>query len=149
MQYNESMVILSLVVALLLFIVSATRPVSVGLSPFEVRRREKAGLLSDLEVRRARYFADIIVLIRLKSAALLVLFVPCVIAAFGWIIGVLVGVIVAFAYQTIARLKPVRSMADKLYPLYEQYLLAFCEKARWFFVIFSPDHPSSAEASPR
>lgn len=147
MQYNESMVILSLVVALLLFIVSATRPVSVGLSKFEVRRREKAGLLSDLEVRRARYFADIIVLRRLKSAALLVLFVPCSIAAFGWVVGVLAGVVVALEYQTIARLKPVRSIADKLYPFYEQYILSFCEKARWFFVLFSSDDVSSTDGN--
>lgn len=139
------MLILSLVILLCLLVVTATRPVSVNLSKFEVNRREKAGLISDLELRRAKYFDNIITLGRLKSAALLVLFVPCAIIAFGWTYGIVAGVATALMYQTVARLGLLRLLADKLYRLYEPYLLSFCEKTSWFFKIFSSTEQSDAK----
>lgn len=130
------MIILAAFVGLLLFLVTAMRPVSLKLSPFEVRRRERDGILSDFDARRATYEASVLTLLRLLSALLLVLFVPTIISAFGWVVGIIMSIIVALEYQTIARLKPVRFLADKLYDVLENYLLIFVQKAQWFFKFF-------------
>lgn len=130
------MVIIAIIVVALLIIAAATHPKTLKLSQFEISRREKAGLLSEIDSKRAKYASDIATLIRLKSALLLVIFVPCSIAAFGWIIGIALSAVLALEYQAVARLKPVRALADKLYSLYEKYLLVFPEKAQWFFKWF-------------
>lgn len=130
------MVIITIAVALLLVIIAATQPVVTRLSQFELERRRKANTLPHIDSQRAEYAADITTLMRLLSALLLVVFVPCSIAAFGWIVGIIASVVLAIEYQAIARLGFFRSIANKVYSLYEKYLLLFCEKARWFFTWF-------------
>lgn len=143
------MLILCLVIVVLLLVMAATRPFAVNLSDFELRRREKAGLITDLDLRRANAYADILVVLRLEVTVLLVLLVPVSISAFGWVIGILLSVVVALEYQTVARFGPIRLLADKLYELYEPYLLSFSEKAKWFFRLFASTEDSlSVRAEP-
>lgn len=134
MKYNEIMVILAILLAVLLLIISATRPIVLDSSEFEIRRQEKAGLLTNLNIRRNKYADDVRTLVRVFSAVLLVLFVPVSISAFGWVIGTIVGVVLALEYQAIARLKVFRLLADKLYSYTENFILNFTEKSRWLFI---------------
>ena len=135
-QYNETMLVLCLVIAICLIIVAATRPVSLELSLQEVKRRADSGLLGILDVERAHARESILVLKRLAVSVLMVLFVPAALVAFGWVAGILLSLALALIYPVSAKFRPLQKMADKLYGYYEKYLLALSGRAPWFFRLF-------------
>lgn len=129
MKYNGIMLILAIILAMLLIVIAAARPVTVGLSRFEFKRRESKGLLSDLEVKRGRYAGVVRSLVELKSTAILLILVVLLVVVFEWWIGALVGLFIGIVYKFVANLKPIKSVAAKLYSYYEVHLLNIFTKA--------------------
>lgn len=122
------MLILIILVALVLVLVEATRPIAPNFSDFELKRRNKSGNLSRLDSARVQYQESISVILRMDSAVLLVIFVSLAITQFGWLSGLIASILLVLTYQPLATLGFVRSLAAKLYRYYEKYLLDFCQK---------------------
>ncbi|MNH58474.1 Magnesium and cobalt efflux protein CorC [compost metagenome] len=122
-------VIMLVVVFALLLLVAGVRPIRSSMSQFELERRQVAGDKAAVTlVRREALLGDVISLQRAIAALLLVICVMLAVAAFGWLIGTLVAVVIALEYGAIARLRPVQSRAQQLYERYEMHILNFIEK---------------------
>jgi putative hemolysin len=123
------MAIVCFAVFVLLVMISGFIPGHSNLSVFELERRKAAGdKLAAATLHREKLLVDIISLQRIKTAALLVLFVALAVVTFGWLIGVLLSVVVAVEYGAIARIPMVQRMSQKLYERYEPALLDAVEK---------------------
>lgn len=139
-----------ILVGALVIILAATRPVSLGLSDFEVRRQEKAGILTDFDVRRAVNYRAIMTLLSLKTLVLLVVFVLLAVWVLGWMAGTITSLIFVILFQTIAKIKLVKTLATKLYDYYEKPMLNFVNKAGWLVRFFeSPEDKKSRTAKPK
>ena len=122
------MLILIILVAFVLVIVEATRPIAPNVSEFELKRRGQSGNLSRLDAARVQYQASISAILRMDIAVLLVVFVSLAITQLGWSSGLIMSVLLALVYQPLANMGFVRSLAAKLYGYYEKYLIEFCQK---------------------
>lgn len=123
------MAILCLLVFVLLILVSGAVPRRSLLSRFELERRQKQGDLSASEqVAREDLLTDVVSLQRVAGALLLVVFVLLSVATFGWLLGVIIGVLVALEYAAIARLPLPKKQSQKLYDKYEPHILRFTHK---------------------
>jgi CBS domain containing-hemolysin-like protein len=127
-MFTVTVIILVVVFALLL-LVAGVRPVRSSLSQFELNRRQQAGDTTAVAVaRREILLDDVASLQRTMVALLLVASVMLAVAAFGWLIGILVAVAIALEYAAIAKLRPIRSKAQQLFERYETHILHFVEK---------------------
>ena len=123
------LVILFTLCAVLLMAVAAVTPRRATLSSFELERRRKKGDKSAAdELRRMLLLDDVMSLRRVTEALLLVLAVVLAVAAFGFWLGVLVGVIVALVYGRIAHLDVVIHLVDGFYYRLEPRLLSLVER---------------------
>lgn len=124
------MITLTIVVTLLLLIISGIEPVRSKRSAFENNRLSRQGKISSIDLSRDSQYHNVLAIRRILSALLLVSLVPVAISAFGWLWGVVLGVVVALEYQVLADTKPISYLSAKFYGLVEPYVLKFCDKFR-------------------
>jgi len=129
-----------------MIIVEGISPSRTSLSSFELDRRiasgDKAAIATE---RREKLLGDILSLRRGVSALLLVIFVTTSVAAFGWLLGILVSVFLALEVGAIARVSLWQRHTQKLYEKYEPQLLQFVERFAGivkFLRAVAPDAPS-------
>lgn len=112
------------IVTLLLLVVTAMHPTQPRLSHFELERRVgKGDKEAEFALDRLEFRADIIAFLRIIEVLLLVIVVLVSIVAFGWLVGTIVAVVVALEYAAIARLRPVRALAQKVYDKIEPTII--------------------------
>jgi CBS domain containing-hemolysin-like protein len=129
--------ILSITFLAALVVVASFAPHRARLSPFELARRQADGDQStNFDQRREAAFADIVSLQRVVQAILLVGFVLTIVAAFGWVIGGLVAVVVSLEYGKLSAVPVVRRLGARLFDKYEEQLLVKVSQhdslIRWF-----------------
>ena len=153
------MTFLVLVLAVLfvkLGIIASIRPVRSHFSLFELERRAAIGDPEAIRaLRREQLLPSVVSLLRVLTALIVVAVVAISIATFGWTLGILVSIVVAFEHSALARIKTVSRWGERLYAAYEVHLLHFVE--RWTSVIwfirgkaptpFNPKLSSKAELS--
>lgn len=126
--------------------VSSIVPKRVDMSVFELKRRAKAGdSKASALLEREDLLVDALSLQRAVQALLLVIFVTATVAAFGWLVGVVVSVIVALEYGKLARIGTIKRMAQTYYDQFEPHLLAFIKKHPGIFKLFRSVAPQSIE----
>jgi CBS domain containing-hemolysin-like protein len=122
------MVILCIVFFTVLLFAQSIIPKRTSMSRFELERRTKQGDEDALEIsRREGLLIDVLSLQRVVVALLLVILSALSVAAFGWLVGVLIALLVALESGVIARMNIVSKHAQVLYEKYESALLKFIE----------------------
>lgn len=148
------MAVLCAVVLALLLLVTAVNPGRTTLSKFELERRKAAGDGAAHEaLERESLLSDVLSLQRVISALLLVTLVALLVATFGWLIGLIISVVIALQYGSLAKLSFVRNSARKLYEKYELPLLTFVRKyqnsiVRWVRNVL-PSEPTDVHLNSR
>ena len=123
------LIVVLVVVFIALVAVTSVQPVRSSLSMFELERRAQDGDESAQQaLQREHLLPDIESLQRIKIALLLVMFVVLSVATFQWLFGVLISVVVALEYGSIARMKIVSAWANQFYTHYETQILQFVER---------------------
>lgn len=113
----------------LLLILGATVPHRSQKSIYELERQARANnKAAQLELNRTKFQADIVSLQMIKISGALVLFAASLVAAFGWLWGIVLAVAGAISYGPLARLSFIQSFAAKLYEAYESTVLEFVGK---------------------
>lgn len=141
------MVILCVLVFVLLIMVSGAVPQRSPLSRFELERRKKAGdKAANEQLAREDLLVDVISLQRVVSALLLVMFVLLSVSTFGWLLGVVIGVVVALEYAAIARLPLAKRQSQKLYEKYEVHILRFVHRFSRFVRFLRSVSPETSTA---
>ncbi len=129
------MFLIALVCFTALILVAAISPKRSRFSQFELERRKSAVHGVEIDVRREALYADIISIQRVLQAVLLVAFVLLVVAAFGWLTGGLLAIVVSLQYGTISSISHVRRLAAAIYDKYELVVLSRIERhqpiVRW------------------
>ena len=143
----EIMITLVILVFLILIFVAATQPVTLGLSSFELRRQEKAGILSDLDVIRANYYHQVKIFFRLVLYILLATLVILSVWILGWSNGIWFSLVAIIIFQPIANLKLIRNLAKAAYLIYERHLLSLVSKITWLLKLLETQEDLSAQRS--
>ena len=113
-----------IVLWLAIFIVHAIQLSGTRLSPFELKRRAESGDGDAQKLdERERLLPRLQTLRRIVEAVLLVLAIALTISVFGWLLGAVIASILSLLIGTVARLKPVVSLAKRFYEPREQPLL--------------------------
>lgn len=142
------LVILTVVIFLALLLVTAMRPVSSSFSISELERRAKHSAVANTELHRQKMLPYTLTLLRMKQAVLLTLFAMLAVVAYGWAIGVILAIVVALFYQTIARTKLVQLFADKLLAVAEPVIVTFVTRFESIFhaIVDTPLYKGSRSA---
>lgn len=128
--------IVTLVTGGLLLFVAAMRPQRTTMSVFELERRSKTGdKTAAALLKREALLADVFSLQRILAALLLVIMTLLSVVLFGWLVGIVVAVVVALEYGTIARFGFVERQAQKIYIRLEPKLLELIERYPLVFKI--------------
>ena len=136
MHMSIPLLIVTFIVFVILLLVTALKPSRSGLSKFELERRSGHGNAEAIHaLSRESLLIDVISLQRVLVALLLVVVVLLSVATFGWLIGVLVALVVALEYGSIARLSFLRKWSLKIYTRLEKYILTFIKKIPILFAI--------------
>ena len=115
-----------------IFVVHSIRLSGANLSPFELKRRAESGDGDAQKLsERERLLPRLQTLRRIIEAVLLVLATALTIVVFGWLVGTVVASTLSLLVGTIARLKPVTHIANKVYEPREQPLLDLVTEWRW------------------
>ena len=122
------MITLGIVVTLLLLLISGVVPRRSSHSVFETSRLSKQGQITELEKARNDQFVNVLTIRRVVSTLLLVVLVPMYISGLGWVWGIVLSVVLTLEYQTLANLKPISYLSEKLYSHIEPPILKFCQK---------------------
>ncbi len=135
--------VIGLIVSFLLLVMIASIVVPTGnLGAFERKRRQENR--GDLEVERELHHSDIVSLQRVLEAVLLVTTTALSVASFGWIIGVIVAVLIAAQYGSLARVSFLRSRTLSLYLKVEPRILQTVESypsLAKYIRVFTPESP--------
>lgn len=152
-RYNKGNMVwflsfLSLVSFVILVMVSSVVPRRSRLSEFELRRRLQAGdKKAEEALAREEVLGDVLSMQRVLGALFLVIFVALSVVAFSWFWGIILAVIVALEYGTIARLPVVHQRAQALYEQYEEPILRFIHDNEAVFRLFRNVSTSAQEAT--
>ena len=141
-----------LLVVILIAIASAVPRRSV-LSKFELERRRDGGNNTAAEeLKREVLLDDVLSLKKVTEALFLVLVVAMGIAAFGWLVGCLLSLVIALIYNHVARLEVVNVLTNRLYAQYDERIIGlverhptFCRLIRSVTVDTNPTEISSRE----
>jgi CBS domain containing-hemolysin-like protein len=153
MGYNKGNMVwflsfLSLVSFAVLVMVSSVVPKRSRLSKFELQRRLQSGdKRAEETLAREEVLGDVLSLQRVLGALFLVLFVTLSVVAFGWLWGIILAVVVALEYSTIARLPVIQRRAQTLYEQYEERILRFMRDNEAIFRLFRNVSTSAQEAT--
>jgi CBS domain containing-hemolysin-like protein len=124
------MLILTIAAFLLLLVVAAIRPHHSRLNLFELERRAGLGEKSaEMDLKREKVIGDVLSLQRVVIALLQVVVFVCAELTYGFYFGVLMALIVALLYGSIARFKPIKKLARILYKHIEDTVFSFIHKA--------------------
>ncbi|MGH7218539.1 MAG: CBS domain-containing protein [Candidatus Microsaccharimonas sp.] len=123
-----------------LVLASAMQPVRSTLSLKELRRRAKTSDSYTLELDRYELYPAVVTLLRVLRAVFLVVLTCLLIAAFGWLIGIVLAVVVAIFYGSVGRLAAAKKASSSLYAKIEPKLLDFA--ARFIKVLEALREPS-------
>jgi len=138
--------ILSIVVFACLVLAAGMYPIKSSLSSSELKRRAKNSAGGALELSRYEAHATLVTLLRTARAILLVLLVCSLIGGFGWGGGVVLALILAVIYPSVARVGFVRNAGRSLYQKIEVWLLEFVH--RFQRVLHAIREPSNGAAEP-
>lgn len=117
------------IVFILLVLLASLKPVHSHLSRFELARRCRLGDdEANNALKREDLLVDIISLQRVLTAVMLVIFVLLSVVSFGWLFGVIIAVLVALEYGSIARLEFMRSLSNKIYLRLEPKIISLINK---------------------
>jgi CBS domain containing-hemolysin-like protein len=117
------LVILAVLIFVGLVLTTAMQPVRSPYSVTELKRRAKYSEAFLLELDRHEQYAAMTTLLRSTRAAFLVILVALLIGACGWWLGILVALIAALSYPSVARLKSIQRFAESTYHKIESSLL--------------------------
>lgn len=127
---------LTVAVFIIMLLVDAVRPVHSRFNMFELERRSK---LNDKdakkELAREKLLSDVILIQRIAVALLQVMVVLLSELTFGIFAGVLVALLIALGYGSIARLGLLRSVSKTVYDRIEPSVLRFIKKNPLLFKI--------------
>ena len=116
----------ALVVIVLLVLVSSIAVRPAEYSRFELERRKRQGDKAVEESsRRADHLVDLLSFQRVVTSLLLVVSVILLVVTFGWLVGIILGVILALEYGAVARLPFLHTIAQRYYDKLEPRLVAF------------------------
>ena len=109
---------------IILLLVTGMHPERTNVSHFELKRRASGGdkEADDILIQEG-YHEDAETFLRLTSALLLVVTILLSVVSWGWVVGVIVGVLVVLCYGAIARTKPVRQVSKMLYRRISSYVI--------------------------
>lgn len=138
--------ILSIVIFACLVLAAGMHPVKSQLGLSELKRRSKAAGASALEVSRYEAHSMLVTLLRTIRAVLLVVLVCLLIGAFGWGGGVVLALVLAIIYPSVARIGGVRRGGHSLYLRIEPWLLEFAQ--RFKRVLLAIREPSTGTTEP-
>jgi len=114
------------------FVLHAIRINPTSLSSFEIKRRAESGDGDAQQLdKREQLLPRLQTLRRIIEAVLLVLATALTIMALGWVVGTIVASLLSLLMGTIARLRPVTSIAAKLYESREARLLSAVGGWKW------------------
>jgi CBS domain containing-hemolysin-like protein len=131
-----------------LVMVSSVVPRRSRLSMFELHRRLQAGdKRAEETLAREEVLSDVLSLQRVLGALFLVIFVALSVVTFGWLLGIIVAVVVALEYSTVARLGVVHRNTQELYEKYEEPLLRFVRDNESIFRLFRNVSTEAADAT--
>jgi CBS domain containing-hemolysin-like protein len=134
MRYNSGgmsiyLLILTALVFILLLVMTAIRPNHSTLNIFELERRAEIGDgHAEKALAREKLLGDVVSLQRVLIAVMQVTVVILSELTFGLYFGIIVAFIVALLYGSIARLAPIKKLAQKLYRRSEEPVLKFIQK---------------------
>lgn len=119
-------------IALIITIVLLLGVTSIKISPesvskFEVTRRVAAGdEKAKTQLAKINSYSDLMSLQRIVSSLLLVITMVLLVAVFGWLIGVVAGVVLALEYGALARIPFINQIVQPWYKKVEPKLIDFC-----------------------
>ena len=121
--------VLSVLLLITLLVVASVVPRRTVVSTFELQRRRTKGDESAAEeLRRSLLIDDILSLQKVAEALLLVCLVPCMVRAFGWLVGLMVSVAIALLYGRVAQCATLANAVEQYYIRLEPRLLRFAER---------------------
>ena len=115
--------LLSFVFYVALVLVTAMHPVRAGRSRAELARQAKKTAAAKHDLAREERYAALATLLRSLRAVLLVAVAVTLVAALGWLWGVILAIVLAPLYAPLARLKVAQKGAGRLYGAIEPKLL--------------------------
>lgn len=123
------MLLLCVVIFLVLIFVAAIVPRHSDIGLFELRRRSAAGdVKAAAELRREDAIVHILAVRQVLQALFLVIFVTVSVAAFGWLNGVIISVVVALGYSAVAQTRFIMNFSLRQYESAEPSLVSYIEK---------------------
>lgn len=111
--------VLAVATAAVMVLIAALQPRRPTSTPYQ-RSHDQAPKLDE---QRARYYADIITMRTLVTALLVVVVSALTVASWGWLWGVVVALVVALQYQSLARLPFIQRFVQKHYDKLEPRIL--------------------------
>jgi len=124
------MLIMTIAVFLLLLVVAAIRPHHSRLNLFELERRAGLGdKLAEKDLTREKVIGDVLSLQRVVIALLQVAVFVFAELTYGFYFGIVMALIVALLYGSIARLRLIKKTARILYKHIEEPVFKFIHKA--------------------
>lgn len=133
---NTLALIFFLILFVIMVLVSGMRLSPELLSIPELERRAKRSSYAKDSLWRARLMPAFSVLQRLSELLLLVVTIVLAIAAFGWILGIIIAIVVVVTYGVIARYAPIHSVSQAILYRFELPLLQFTEKIEKGLLLF-------------
>jgi CBS domain containing-hemolysin-like protein len=141
------LLILFVVAYVLLVLVTAMQPAHLLLSVSELERRTKHGdTNAQKQLALATSSSDIRSILHLVRALLAVVVPLLLVAAFGWVLGIITAVIVIAFYGRLSRFDSVRRVARRLYGAYEPHILRFVTKYPGVMKVMGTFDPSDDAA---
>lgn len=138
--------IVTLVTGGLLLVVAAMRPARTTMSRYELDRRAEHGDKTAGELlRREALLGDVISLQKIVTALLLVIVTLLLVGSLGWLLGVIVAVVVALEYGSVARLGFLQRHSAALYQKVEPHLLQYAERYPTVFKIIRNVTPETSD----
>lgn len=122
---NDGMTVLAVGLVLLVFLlgIRSLKLIPSNMSLYELKRRARLGNTeAEKQLRREELSHDIRALSQALEIILTVLVVLCFLYGFGWMLGSLLSLAALLATNVFANLKPVSTLAAKLYYRYEPHI---------------------------
>ena len=135
MRYNSDgmfifLLVLTIAFFILLMVVAAIRPRHSKLNMFELERRAGLGdKIAEKALVREKLLGDVVSLQRVLIALLQVAVFVFAELTYGFYFGILMALVVALFYGSIARLWIIKKLAKKLYKYTEESVLIFIQRA--------------------
>ncbi len=126
-------IILVLVIATLL-VISAMRPTRSQFSMFELKRRSEIGdREASRQINRYNLLNDVISLQHVIVALLLITTAMLSVIFYGWLVGIVISVVVAFEYGAVARISFISGLARRIYQPLESVVIRIIPKIPYLF----------------